>query len=56
MSRGRDLLVIHNRKCAHARSRFEAGFDGRDRWLQRVYVRRSLEGLQCSSSRSFRVL
>jgi L-asparagine oxygenase len=51
-----DLLVVHNRKCAHARSRFMARFDGTDRWLQRVYVRRSVEGLERASPRSFRVL
>jgi L-asparagine oxygenase len=51
-----DLLVVDNRKCAHARSRFEARFDGSDRWLQRVYVRRSLDGLAHASARSFRVL
>lgn len=51
-----DLLIVDNRKCAHARSRFEARFDGADRWLQRVYVRRSLEGLERASTTSFRVL
>jgi L-asparagine oxygenase len=51
-----DRLIVHNRKCAHARSRFEARFDGTDRWLQRVYVRRTLEGLPIRSERSFRVL
>jgi serine/threonine protein kinase len=51
-----DLLVVNNRKCAHARSRFAAKFDGTDRWLQRVYVRRSLEGLDRTSEQSFRVL
>jgi L-asparagine oxygenase len=51
-----DLLVVDNRKCAHARSRFEARFDGSDRWLQRVYVRRSLDGLSTSGAKSFRVL
>jgi len=51
-----DLLVVDNRKCAHARSRFEARFDGSDRWLQRVYVRRSLNGLSSSGAQSFRVL
>lgn len=54
--RAGDLLVINNRKCVHARSRFHARFDGTDRWLQRVYVRRSLDGLVSSSPRSFRVL
>jgi L-asparagine oxygenase len=51
-----DLLVVHNRKCAHARSRFQAAFDGTDRWLQRVYVRHGLEGLEPSGVQSFRVL
>jgi L-asparagine oxygenase len=35
-------LLINNRKGIHARSRFEAHYDGKDRWLQRTYVRRSL--------------
>lgn len=35
-------LLINNRKGIHARSRFEARYDGEDRWLQRTYVRRSL--------------
>ncbi|HQZ38072.1 MAG TPA: TauD/TfdA family dioxygenase [Vicinamibacterales bacterium] len=51
-----DLLVVDNRRCAHARSRFQARFDGADRWLQRVYVRRSLAGLERAAQASFRVL
>jgi L-asparagine oxygenase len=35
-------LLINNRKGLHARSQFSAGHDGRDRWLQRTYLRRSL--------------
>lgn len=35
-----DLLVIDNRRALHGRSAFAARGDGRDRWLQRVYVRR----------------
>lgn len=50
------LLAIDNARCAHARGSFVAGFDGRDRWLRRVYVRRSLQGLVSSSEGSFRVL
>ncbi|WP_326770462.1 TauD/TfdA family dioxygenase (plasmid) [Streptomyces sp. NBC_01591] len=34
-------LLINNRKGLHARSSFTARYDGRDRWLQRTYVRRS---------------
>ncbi|GGS42915.1 TauD/TfdA family dioxygenase [Actinokineospora fastidiosa] len=35
-------LLINNRKGLHARSQFLARHDGRDRWLQRTYLRRSL--------------
>lgn len=35
-------LLINNRKGLHARSQFFARHDGRDRWLQRTYLRRSL--------------
>jgi hypothetical protein len=37
------LLVIDNRRCVHARSHFNAYYDGRDRWLQRVSVVRDLQ-------------
>jgi L-asparagine oxygenase len=51
-----DLLVIDNHKCAHARSAYDARFDGRDRWLQRSYVRHSLRELVSAPGPSFRVL
>ncbi len=35
-------LLINNRKGLHARSQFFARHNGRDRWLQRTYLRRSL--------------
>ncbi len=35
-------MLINNRKGLHARTMFSARFDGRDRWLQRTYIRRSL--------------
>lgn len=41
-----DLLVLNNRRCAHGRTPFAAQYDGADRWLLRVYVRRSLAGMQ----------
>ncbi|MER6349255.1 TauD/TfdA family dioxygenase [Streptomyces sp. NPDC001595] len=41
LQRGQALL-INNRKGVHARSTFRAYYDGRDRWLQRTYIRRSL--------------
>ena len=37
-----DILLVNNRKGVHARTGFTPAFDGSDRWLQRVYVRRSL--------------
>src|SRR5262249_30721913 len=40
------LLILDNRRCAHGRTRFPARFDGTDRWMLRVYVRRSLDGMQ----------
>ncbi len=33
-----DLLIIDNRKTAHARSPFTALLDGRDRWIQRTFA------------------
>jgi L-asparagine oxygenase len=50
-----DLLVIDNRKGAHARTAFRAYHDGRDRWLHRVYVRRSLAELRDGVNGQFRV-
>lgn len=41
-----DLLILDNRRCAHGRTPFVAIYDGTDRWMQRVYVRRSLSGMQ----------
>lgn len=51
-----DLLIIDNNRCAHARSPFVARFDGRDRWLRRAYVRRSIWNLQFDSAPAARVL
>ena len=51
-----DLLIIDNHKCAHARSPYDAQFDGHDRWLHRAYVRHSIRTLRSAPGRSFRVL
>ena len=51
-----DLLILNNKRCAHARTAFTAHFDGHDRWLQRAYVRREIWPLPSSPSDSFRVL
>lgn len=37
LARG-DLLIIDNRRTAHARSPFTARFDGSDRWMQRTFA------------------
>jgi len=37
LNRG-DLLIIDNRRTAHARSPFSARFDGSDRWIQRAFA------------------
>jgi L-asparagine oxygenase len=41
-----DLLVLDNRRCIHGRTSFSARFDGKDRWMLRVYIRRSLSGME----------
>jgi L-asparagine oxygenase len=51
-----DLLVVDNNRCAHSRSPFPARYDGQDRWLRRVYVRRSIWQLPLASAGSARVL
>lgn len=33
-----DLVIFDNHRAIHGRSRFQAHYDGRDRWLQRMYV------------------
>jgi L-asparagine oxygenase len=37
-----DLLVIDNNKTIHGRKQFQARYDGTDRWVQRVLVRKEL--------------
>jgi len=50
-----DILLMDNRKGAHARTAFAANFDGYDRWLERVYVRRSLWEIRKQSNKALRV-
>jgi L-asparagine oxygenase len=54
--RAGELLVLNNDRCAHARSAFDARFDGTDRWIQRVYVRQQVWPALPESSDSIRVL
>jgi L-asparagine oxygenase len=51
-----DVLLMNNRKGVHSRSRFTARFDGHDRWVQRVYVRRSLWQVRHRLDGSVRIL
>lgn len=51
-----DLLILDNKRCAHARTAFSARFDGHDRWLQRAYVRREIWPIPSAPTDSFRVL
>ncbi|MEL7487805.1 MAG: TauD/TfdA family dioxygenase, partial [Pseudomonadota bacterium] len=44
-----DLLIIDNRRSIHGRSSYEPLYDGKDRWLQRLYVVRDLA--MCSEER-----
>ncbi len=37
-----DLLVLDNRKTIHGRKPFQARYDGTDRWVQRMLVRKTL--------------
>ncbi|GBC58624.1 hypothetical protein PSNTI_41230 [Stutzerimonas stutzeri] len=37
LNRG-DMLIIDNRRTAHARSPFSARFDGSDRWIQCAFA------------------
>jgi L-asparagine oxygenase len=53
--RSGDALLINNRKGAHGRTAFSVVADGRNRWLQRVYVRRSLWELRSDFDRPPRV-
>ena len=50
-----DVLLMDNRKGAHGRTAFTAFYDGHDRWLQRVYVRRSLWEMRNPSNADLRV-
>jgi clavaminate synthase len=34
-----DVLLLDNDRTAHARTRYEPRFDGRDRWLSRLFIR-----------------
>jgi L-asparagine oxygenase len=37
-----DLLIIDNNKTIHGRKPFQPRYDGTDRWVQRMLVRKEL--------------
>ncbi|MFZ4833811.1 TauD/TfdA family dioxygenase [Rouxiella sp. Mn2063] len=39
-------LIIDNNKMLHGRALFKAQFDGKDRWLQRLYVKKNIETIK----------
>jgi alpha-ketoglutarate-dependent taurine dioxygenase len=50
------LLILDNRHCVHARSVFNAQFDGQDRWLRRMHIVRSLEPSACDRKNGSRII
>jgi L-asparagine oxygenase len=43
-----DMLVLNNRRVVHGRSKFNAQYDGTDRWVKRVNVTSDLTGSRAS--------
>jgi L-asparagine oxygenase len=41
-----DLLVLDNNITVHGRTAFQAKYDGSDRWIQRVVVRKEINSIQ----------
>ncbi|WP_163576198.1 TauD/TfdA family dioxygenase [Halomonas faecis] len=41
-----ELLLVDNRRTAHSRTSFKARFDGKDRWLQRSFVRQDFDSVR----------
>lgn len=41
-----DLLIVDNLKSVHGRTLFKARYDGYDRWLQRMVVKRDLRSVE----------
>lgn len=41
-----DLLVLDNNITVHGRTAFQAKYDGRDRWVQRVVVRKEIDSIK----------
>lgn len=41
-----DILVLNNNKVVHGRKPFQARYDGTDRWLQRMLVKKQLDSIK----------
>lgn len=50
------LLIIDNRRTVHARSEFQAHYDGRDRWLERVSVVKDLRASLSDRAKGSRII
>jgi L-asparagine oxygenase len=44
-----DLIVIDNAVTVHGRTAFDAKYDGTDRWLKRVVVRKEIDSIKNKS-------
>lgn len=51
-----EMLIFDNYKCLHGRTSFQAHYDGKDRWLQRLLVVRDLSLNQKFLQNSGRIL
>jgi len=51
-----DLLIINNHRVMHSRSKFVPHYDGKDRWLQRVYIANSLWDRRTEGQKDYRVM
>ena len=41
-----DLLIINNNKIVHGRKPFQPRYDGTDRWVQRLLVKKDIDDIQ----------
>lgn len=51
-----DLMIVDNRRAIHARSGYTPRYDGTDRWLQRMYVRRDAAATDEERYRNERII
>ena len=50
-----ELLIVNNKIAVHGRDPFKPNYDGKDRWLQRIYIRASLSESQAPATSGLRV-